>query len=85
MARYSGWSPTAQPLPPAVKFKPKLSRPPKHGIAPLNEAPIEPGVWIVKLVGAYRPSPVEYRTAQDINDDFMIGVSFYRRIGNVAV
>lgn len=85
MARYSGYSPTTAPSLAPVKFVPKLSRPPKHGVAPLNEAPVEPGVWIVKLIGAYRPSPVEYRTAQDINDDFMIGVSFYRRIGDVVI
>lgn len=84
MARYSEWSPTTERLPPPVRFVPKLSRAPKHGIRPLNEAPIEPGVWVVKLMGAYRPSPVEYRTAQDINDDFMIGVSFYWRCGDVC-
>lgn len=85
MVRYSGWSPTTQPLPPPVKFKPKLSRAPKHGVRPLNEAPVEPGVWVVKLIGAYGLTEVEYRSARDINDDFGIGVSFYWRCGDVAV
>lgn len=79
MPRYSPWSPTTQSLPTPVKFVPKLSRPPKHGMPPLKEAPLTPGFWLVRLSVDYDLMVNEYRTARDINDDFNLGVSFYWR------
>lgn len=46
-------------------------------VVPLKEAPTATGWWVVRLVGAYRPTMVEYRSAARINDDFRIGVAFY--------
>ena len=79
MRRYSAWSPTTEPLPRGPKFRPcpPSARPPTDGVVPLVEAPIHPGWWVVRLVGAYRPSLVEYRSATEINDDFAVGVAFY--------
>lgn len=79
--RYSSWSPTTDPLPPQVQMRrvamASHRRPPGEAVTPLAEAPVEPGWWAVKLIGAYRLSLVEYKTATAISDAFAIGVAFY--------
>ena len=82
--RYSGYSPTTQPLPPPVQFVPRVSGLPPAGptTAPMREAPTEPGYYIVRLLGAYRLSVMPYfgrYAAENMEADHRAGVAFYCR------
>lgn len=88
MTRYkrTTWAPTTESLPPPQPWQPRTSgKPPADGVAPMPEAPTDPGRYIVKLVGAYKLSIMDYfgrYAAERMEADHRAGVCFYRRVGD---